>query len=55
MAVIDIATDEASRWMENTLDGANHPALNTEIEGITFDERRRVFTLVDTNDHTLDL
>ena len=54
MALADVTKNEAATWMRNTMDGHNHPALDTSIDGITFDERRRVFTLID-NDNPLDL
>lgn len=41
------AASDAPAWMLNRLDGQNHPALNTDIKEVIWDNDRRAFSILD--------
>ena len=55
---LDLRKD-AKMWMEKNLDGTIHPALNTDVPGITFSKTKEQYIMVEeekaSKTDTLDL
>lgn len=54
LRVTEYPVDDAGRWMQNRLDGTIHPAFNTDVDGLVYDEDKEKFTLL-ADDACLDL
>lgn len=42
--------NDAGRWMQNRLDGTIHPALNTDTDGLAYDNDKEKFALLADNE-----
>ena len=52
--VAEYPVDDAGKWMKNRLDGTIHPAFNTDIDGLVYNEDKKRFALLG-DDAPLDL
>ncbi len=52
--VTEYPVDDAGKWMQNRLDGTIHPAFNTDIDGLVYNEDKEKFALLG-DDAPLDL
>lgn len=44
------AASDAPAWIRNPLDGQSHPALNTDIKEVVWDNDRRAFSILNDSD-----
>ena len=44
--VTDYPVDDAGRWIQNHFDGTVHPAFNTDVDGLIYDDDKKKFALL---------
>ena len=46
VSVTEYPVDDAGRWIQNHFDGTVHPAFNTDVDGLIYDEDKKKFALL---------